>query len=207
MVGAVARARPNKQPARPKVPRALQLGSHGADVRSLQQALARLTYLPESAVDGVFGTRTWHAVVALQGWSGIDRDGTVGPRTRTALAHASRPTPWSTASGFEVHIPQQVLLLVADGRVQRAIHISSGREGRPTPLGHFAIRERDTMSWSRPFHVWMPLAQYFYGGYALHELSDVPAFAASHGCVRVPADEAQIVWQFGQIGMRVWTSA
>ena len=206
-LGTVARARPNTSRARPKAPRTLQLGSHGADVRSLQQALVRLTYLPQSAVDGNFGMRTWHAVVALQGWSGIDRDGTVGPRTRAALAHASRPTPWSTADGFEVHIPQQVLLLVRDGRVQRAIHISSGAEGRRTPLGHFAVYERDTMSWSRPFHVWMPLAQYFYGGYALHELSDVPAYAASHGCVRVPADEAQTVWQFGRIGLRVWTSA
>jgi L,D-transpeptidase catalytic domain len=64
---------------------------------------------------------------------------------------------------------------------------------------------REAMSWSAPFHVWMPLAQYFYGGYAMHEFAAVPAYPASHGCVRVPQSESRAVWQFGSIGMRVWT--
>jgi lipoprotein-anchoring transpeptidase ErfK/SrfK len=63
------------------------------------------------------------------------------------------------------------------------------------------------MSWSRPFHAWLPLAQYFVGGDALHEYPDVPAYPASHGCVRMPSDDAPAVWDFGRIGMRVWTSA
>jgi len=139
----------------------LRLGSHGSAVRALQSALARLSYLPSSGIDGVFGMQTWHAVVAFQGWTGLVRDGVVGPHTRQVLAHAHRPVPWSTASGLEVHIAQQVLLLVLGGRVQRAIHVSTGRPGWPTPLGHFTILARETMSWSAPFDVWMPLAQYF----------------------------------------------
>ncbi|MGO9319528.1 MAG: L,D-transpeptidase family protein [Solirubrobacteraceae bacterium] len=187
--------------------RTLSLGSHGPAVRTLQSALARLTYLPADGVDGVFGERTWHAVVAFQGWSGLVRDGVAGPVTRRALTHARRPVPWSTATtGLEVHIAQQVLLLVRDGRVQRAVHVSTGRPGWPTPVGHFTILERDVMSWSAPFQVWMPLAQYFYDGYALHEFSEVPAYPASHGCIRVPVVEAPAVWQFGRIGMRLWTS-
>ena len=62
------------------------------------------------------------------------------------------------------------------------------------------------MSWSGPFQVWMPLAQYFYDRYAMHEFPDVPPYPASHGCVRVPSEEAQTVWQFGRSGMRPWTS-
>jgi len=62
------------------------------------------------------------------------------------------------------------------------------------------------MSWSVPFRVWMPLAQYFDDGYAMHEFSDVPAYPASHGCIRVSSEEAQTVWQFGRVGMRLWTS-
>jgi len=99
-----------------------------------------------------------------------------------------------------------VLLLVRRGRVQRAIHVSTGMPGWPTPSGHFTILERDPMSWSRRFRVWMPLAQYFHDGYAMHEFSDVPAYAASHGCVRVPAEDAQAAWQFGRIGSRLWTA-
>jgi cell wall hydrolase len=182
----------------------LRLGDHGAAVRSLQSSLARLAYLPPSGVDGAFGMQTWHAVVAFQGWNGIARDGIVGPQTNAALGRARVPTPWSRASGFEVHISQQVLLLVSGGRVVRAIHVSSGKPGTPTPTGHFSVQARYTMSWSVRFRVWMPLAQYFHDGYALHEFSDVPGYPASHGCVRVPSCDAQAVWRFGRVGLRVW---
>jgi L,D-transpeptidase catalytic domain/Putative peptidoglycan binding domain len=183
----------------------LRLGARGPAVRALQSSLARLTYLPAGSVDGVFGMQTWHAVVAFQGWSSLARDGIVGPRTRSALAHARTPVPWSRAAGLEIHIPQQVLLLVRNGRVQRSIHVSTGSNGR-TPLGHFRVYRREVLSWSVQFHVWMPLAQYFYRGYAMHEFASVPAYAASHGCVRLPHAEARAVWRFGAIGMRVWTS-
>jgi murein L,D-transpeptidase YcbB/YkuD len=183
----------------------LRLGARGPAVRALQTTLARLSYLPAAGVDGVFGQRTWHSVVAFQGWTGLPRDGIAGVRTRTALAHAGPPTPWSRTTGLEVHIPQQVLLLVSSGRVVRAIHVSTGAGGA-TPLGRFAIVGRDPMSWSVPFGVWLPWAQYFHGGYALHEYPIVPAYPASHGCVRVSAAEAATVWQFGRAGMRVWTS-
>jgi hypothetical protein len=182
----------------------LHLGSRGAAVRALHGTLARLSSLPSSAVDGIFGARTWHAVVALQGWSYLPRDGVVGPRTRNALARTQRPSPWSTATGFEIHVAQQVLLLVRGGRVERAIHVSTGAGGR-TPLGHFRIYLRDAMSWSASFHVWMPLAQYFDRGYAMHEFGAVPSYPDSHGCVRVSQAESGAVWQFGALGMRVGT--
>jgi hypothetical protein len=182
----------------------LRLGSRGPAVRTLQNSLARLTYLPRSAADGVFGMQTWHAVVAFQGWSGLLRDGVVGPRTRQSLLHARAPAPWSRATGFEIHLTQQVLLLVRDGRVQRAIHVSTGAGGR-TAVGHFHVYRREAMSWSVQFHVWMPLAQYFHGGIAMHQFATVPPYPASHGCVRVPGVEARAVWAFGAIGMRVWT--
>ena len=190
----------------PRTPHTLRLGSHGGAVRALQRDLARLTYLPWDAVDGAFEMRTWHAVVAFQGWSGLARDGVAGPATRAALARANPPRPWSKAEGLEVHIPQQVLLLVRHRRVERAIHVSTGMPGWPTPQGHFSIVERSVLSWSRAFAVWMPLAQYFYDGFAIHEYPEVPAYPASHGCVRVPEAEARTVWRFGRLGMRFWTS-
>ena len=181
----------------------LHLGSRGQAVRELQKRLAYATYLPwGSAIDGVFGMRTWHAVVAFQGWHGLSRDGVVGPATRHALSHARRPRAWSGTHGFEIHVAQQVVLLISNKRVVRTIHVSTGSYGR-TPLGFFHVYRRETMSWSVPFHVWMPLAQYFSGGYAMHEYPDVPAYPASHGCVRLPEPEAHTVWDFGYIGIPV----
>jgi len=197
-------ARVSGPPAVQLTAQALRLGARGSAVRVLQTTLARLTYLPSGKVDGLFGARTWHAVVAFQGWSGLPRDGVVGSRTSAALARAARPLPWSRRDGLEIHISQQVLLLIAHGRVERAIHVSTGAGGA-TPIGHFAILRREPMSWSVPFRVWLPLAQYFFSGYALHEYPVVPTYPASHGCVRVSAAEAPTVWQFGHIGMRLWT--
>jgi hypothetical protein len=202
---ATARADPVPQIPPTSAAPVLTLGSRGADVHALQEKLTRLSYLPASAVNGVFGVRTWHAVVAFQGWSMIKRDGIVGPQTLAAMTRTSRPVPWSKSRGFEIHIPQQVLLLVSNRRVQRAIHVSTGAGGA-TPLGHFRVYRRERMSWSVPFHVWMPLAQYFSGGYALHEFAAVPAYPASHGCVRVPDSESRAVWQFGSRGTRLWTT-
>ena len=48
----------------------------------------------------------------------------------------------------------------------------------------------------------MPYANYFHGGYALHGYpdSEVPAYPASHGCVRIPMDFALEVYDFLRIG-------
>ena len=186
--------------------RKLQLGSNGVDVRHLKSSLADLGYLPAGAVSRDFDQRTWHAVVAMQGWIGLPRDGVAGPRTRRALGVAVRPVPSSRRSGFEIHVRAQVLLIVRNGRTVRAIHVSTGAGDR-TPYGHFGVYSRERMSWSKPFQTWMPFAQYFSGGFAMHEYPSVPAYAASHGCVRLPAQEARVVWRYGRVGDRVWVMA
>ena len=186
----------------PAAPRDLAAGDAGPAVSALQQRLVELRYLPGPAVRGRFDERTWHAVVAFQGWSGLARDGVVGRDTRRALRDAEAPRPHARRKGFEIHLPQQVLLMVGRRSVVRAIHVSTGAGGR-TPVGRFRVIRRERMSWSNAFSVWMPFAQYFVGGYAMHAYPDVPAHPASHGCVRLPEVEARRVWRFGRLGMRV----
>jgi lipoprotein-anchoring transpeptidase ErfK/SrfK len=155
-------------------------------------------------VNGLFGERTWHAVVAFQGWEGLPRDGVVGARTWVELGRARVPLPWGgLARGVEIDRSRQVLLLVDHGRTVRAIHVSTGAFGR-TPGGTFAVYRKETLSWSIPFQAWMPYANYFYGGFAVHGYSDVPPYPASHGCVRVPMVEAPVVYAFAGIGTPVW---
>src|SRR5262245_40079206 len=111
---------------KPKPPPVLAIGVQRKAVRPLEQRLAALRFLPEAEVDRTFDAETWHAVVAFQGWNNLVRDGVVGPRTRKALPRARRPRPWSKTPGIEVHIAQQVLLLVRHGKVIRASHVSTG---------------------------------------------------------------------------------
>jgi endonuclease YncB( thermonuclease family)/lipoprotein-anchoring transpeptidase ErfK/SrfK len=171
----------------------------------VQRRLGELGYLPPSAANGVFDERTRQALYAFQGWEGLPRDGLVGAETRARLVHASRPRPTSgLPGGLEIHTTRQVLLLVKNGRTVRAIHVSTGSPGRSTPQGRFSVTSKERMSYSRPFKVWMPYALYFHGGIAMHEYPDVPPYAASHGCVRMPASEAEGVWRWSGRYTPVW---
>jgi lipoprotein-anchoring transpeptidase ErfK/SrfK len=53
------------------------------------------------------------------------------------------------------------------------------------------------------YSVWLPYASYFNGGIAFHESRDVPAYPASHGCVRVPRDDAPLVYTFAALHLPV----
>jgi len=62
----------------------LSVGSQGPDVRVVQSLLNRIGY-SAGPVDGVFGSRTYQAVVAFQRNNGLTADGIVGPATWRVL--------------------------------------------------------------------------------------------------------------------------
>ena len=49
----------------------------------------------------------------------------------------------------------------------------------------------------------MFVSNYFIGGYAIHGYVDVPAYPASHGCLRVPIPDALSIYSWVRIGDRV----
>lgn len=181
-----------------------EMGDRGPGVRSLQRQLQRLGYLSPRMVNGVFGDATWHAIVAFQGWHRMTRDGVAGPKVRLKLREAKRPRSTRTSGArVEIDLTRQVLLLIGgDGKTRRIVHISSGRTGN-TPTGRHTVNRKEVMSWSIPFESWMPWASYFVGGFAIHEYGSVPAYPASAGCVRVPAAEARMIYEFADFGMPV----
>jgi endonuclease YncB( thermonuclease family) len=172
-------------------------------VSQLQRRLDALGYLPAHYRTRVFDNRTQQALIAFQGWEGITRTGVLDAATKARLVRPSHPRPEDPGPRHvEISVDRQVLLLVDGTRVVRAIHVSTGAGGR-TPIGSFSVREKDLLSWSRPFQVWMPHAAYFYGGFAMHGYPYVPAYPASHGCVRLPEDEAPVVYDFVTLGTPV----
>ncbi|WP_434640678.1 NlpC/P60 family protein [Thermoanaerobacterium thermosaccharolyticum] len=62
----------------------LKYGSKGQAVVSLQQSLNRLGY-NTGGIDGIFGSATRNAVIALQKKFGLSPDGIVGPATEAVL--------------------------------------------------------------------------------------------------------------------------
>jgi N-acetylmuramoyl-L-alanine amidase len=180
-----------------------RLWSRGRTVASLQRRLVSLGYLRRQGIDGIFGAETRNAVVAFQGWELIGRDGVVGPRTRRSLGRASAPEPWRPLRrALEIDLRRQVLLVVEAGVVSRAIHVSSGALSA-TPEGRFTIVRRMRESWSKPYRVWLPYALYFYRGLAIHGFPSVPDRPASHGCIRIPVEDAAFVFRAAPLGTSV----
>lgn len=194
---------PIRLPSRPlQVPR----GSAPADARGVQRRLIALRFLPDGAVTGTWDYRTSQAVLAFQAWHRLERDGIVGPQTLAALETAAVPTATAGQRGrsVEVYRERGLTLLVDDGEVVRALHSSSGASGYETPAGRYSVFRKERNSWSVPYQVWLPYASYFNGGIAFHSYADVPASAASHGCIRLPAPDAPQAYEFMAVGTPVF---
>jgi L,D-transpeptidase-like protein/putative peptidoglycan binding protein len=157
----------------------LAFGSRGPSVRALEQRLRELHYALPS-VDGYYGLETAQAVLAFQKVSGLTRSGRVDVRIWQRLSRAHPPRARYGGTHVEVSKGRQVLFVVRDGQVSLVVHVSTGATGN-TPLGTFRVY-RKVVGWD--WVLWYPM--YFVGGFAIHGYPSVPAYPASHGCVRVP---------------------
>jgi hypothetical protein len=154
-------------------------GSRGGSVVALERRLTELHYALEG-IDGYYGTDTLEAVLAFQKVNGLPRTGRVEPWLWRRLAHAGVPRAYRGGDYIEVDKTRQVLMVVRAGIVTKVVHVSTGATGN-TPLGTWHVY-RKVGGWD--WVLWYPM--YFKGGFAIHGYPSVPAFPASHGCVRVP---------------------
>ena len=154
-------------------------------------------------------TRRWGvpAIVTLAAMAAL------AALTADAAARQARPSPTTEATAPRdagepimaiVSIrSQQVTFYDADGWILRA-PVSTGTTGRETPAGVFAIIEKEKDHHSTLYDdAWMPNMQRItWNGIALHG-GPLPGYAASHGCVRMPYDFAEKLFDKTRIGMRV----
>ena len=98
---------------------------------------------------------------------------------------------------------QHVTIYDAEGWILRA-PVSSGTTGRETPSGVFSVVQKDKDHHSNLYDdAWMPnMLRITWSGIALHG-GPLPGYAASHGCVRLPYDFAENLFDKVSIGMRV----
>ena len=180
------------------------IGPIPVGMAALQKRLIQLRYLSPGTANGRLDYRTSQALLAFQAWEGLTRtgDGNLATRQRAAIAKIPVPRALSKSRRIEVNRFKGVALLIEGRQVKRAIHVSTGAGGR-TPRGTFRVFRKERMSWSNPFSVWLPYASYFVGGYAFHEYPSVPAYSASHGCIRVGYPEAPTVYAFASFGTLV----
>jgi len=171
--------------------------SSGAVVRLLQKGLAKLHY--STSRNGIYDDATARAVMA---WRKVMRMA----RTFTASASVVRGV-LAGRGRFKVRYPRhghhveadlsrQVLVLIDRGKVRRIYHMSSGKPSTPTVLGSFRVYRKTPGTNSHG----MVHSSYFIGGYAIHGYASVPAYPASHGCLRVPIPNAWSIYTRVRMG-------
>ncbi|RVX39437.1 putative peptidoglycan binding protein [Nonomuraea polychroma] len=190
----------------------LKLGAKGKAVTWLQKRLTELGYRPGKA-DGRYGGTTLAAVWAFQKVNGIKPASTIAKRTWEALEAPKAPKVLvknGKPTRAEVNLTKQIMVLYVDGEATLITHISSGsgvpycetavwqgKEQRfcgsaTTPTGDYRTTWRKS-GWHRSYlgQLYNPI--FFNGGIAFHGALSVPLYPASHGCVRLPMNVAQVL--------------
>lgn len=176
-------------------------GSRGASVRVLQAELAALHYAVP--LGGVLDEGTGQALIAYRKMTGLARVPYAGRRVFELLRrgagafHVRYP---HDGRHVEADLTRQVLAEVEPrGRVRRIYTMSSGKPSTPTVIGRFRVYRKEPGVNGEQ----MVDSNYFIRGYAIHGYPEVPTYAASHGCLRVPIPDAPSIYAWVREGTPV----
>jgi ankyrin repeat protein len=98
---------------------------------------------------------------------------------------------------------QRAVLYDSSGLELFKTSISTGRKGFATPTGTYAITNKYRTWTSTLYDASMPCFQRLScGDFGFHQ-GNVPGYPASHGCIRVPAGNAQKLFALTELGDRV----
>ena len=176
-------------------------GDRGQSVRLLQSELDMLHYAV--ALTGVFDEGTGQALVAYRKMTGLERIPYAGRRVFELLARRAgsfRVRYPGDGRHVEANLTKQVLAEIEPGgRVRRIYMMSSGKPSTPTVIGRFQVYEKTPGENSEG----MVDSNYFISGYAIHGYAEVPTYAASHGCLRVPIPDAPAIYAWVRDGTPV----
>jgi len=199
-------------------------GSSGPDTAVLQQRLLQLGFWNNDP-SGSYGFTTIQAVMAFQKYVGLKRTGYVDADTAAFVQNLSERPHGASDNGtlVEVDKTKQLLFLVGNGKPVWVFNTSTG-SGIPytaqnqkdptktekgdavTPVGLFeTVRERPAGWWEGDLgKIYRP--KYFHGGIAIHGMTSIPAYPASHGCVRLSTMAMDFIWDKNLIPLHtpVW---
>ena len=175
-------------------------GQSNALVKLLQRSLARLHYAVPTG--GTYDAATGRAVMAFRKVNFMarryDADRAVIAKAISGKGgfHVRHP---DAGRHVEADLSRQVLALIQGDKVVSIYHTSSGAPATPTVIGSFRVYMQTPGTNAKG----MVDSSYFIRGYAIHGYVDVPAFNASHGCLRIPIPDAARVFSWLHIGDRV----
>jgi len=178
----------------------LEVGAEGPAVARLQEELAA-AHLYQHEIDGIYGAETAAAVVAFHKLLDVERSDAWQPQDWLLLEDLPMPDipiRGHEPTRVEVDIGNQLIYLIEDRNLTAIIPTSTGgaysyysvrqkaqvRAG--TPRGDFELFRFDPGWRCDPVTGWCVYNYWaFTTYYGLHGYLSVPAYPASHGCVRL----------------------
>ena len=105
---------------------------------------------------------------------------------------------------IRVSIPDQRAYVYRGDTLVAVSTVSTGKDGKETPVGVFTILQKKEMNRSNLYDgAPMPFMQRLtWDGIAIHAGKN-PGFPASHGCIRVPTDFAKKLYAATELGATV----
>lgn len=99
-----------------------------------------------------------------------------------------------------VDLPLQQATLWKDGKAELVTPISSGRQGHATPTGHYLVTNKYKNWRSTLYPAQMPnFLRLSCGDFGFHT-GRLPGYPASHGCIRLPDENAKKLYATVPIG-------
>jgi hypothetical protein len=177
-------------------------GERGVKVLLLQRALLSNGFA--TPVTGYYDDGTARAVLAFRKTNGLGRDGFATKEVFAMLARgqgAFKLRYPKAGKHVEFDWSRQVLVLAKGGRPYRTYHTSSGTAATPTVFGTYRFYLKTPGTNAKG----MVHSSYFIRGYAIHGYASVPNYPASHGCLRVPIPNAASIFNWIDIGDRIYS--
>ena len=182
----------------------LAVGSKGVYARILLKRLVALRFRTPG-ISSTISVAAGDSIVAFQKAYRLPRtyvfDGDDWRRLDRAVLIKARHKGPSTH--IEIDKTRQILMIVKGGKPYGIIPVSTGATGN-TPVGTFHIlwKAPATSTWLGSAILWRTMD--FYRDFAMHGYPDVPAFPASHGCVREPMWVADWTYRHSFVGETVF---
>ena len=179
----------------------LDPGDSGAAVDLFNRLLRKRAYYDTDK--GRYGSHTERAVMAFRKVNGMARTFQATPEIFKRLAEGKGGFKLeypNAGKHVEVDISHQVMALAVGGKPKYAFHVATGAAATPSDTGGFTFYRKDPGFNS----IGMYYSIYYNGGEATHGYHSVPPYPASHGCIRNPIPDSVFIYNWIDLGDKMF---
>jgi hypothetical protein len=179
----------------------LDPGDRGPAVKLFNELLRKQAYF--NTDKGGYGSHTERAVMAFRKVNGMARNFQATPEIFKMLASGKggfKIQHPGAGKHVEVDISKQVMALADDGEAKYVFHVATGAAATPSDVGGFTFYRKDPGFNS----IGMYYSVYYNRGEATHGYKSVPPYPASHGCIRNPIPDSVFIYNWIDLGNKMY---